>query len=47
MTPGSGYTSQPTVSIVGGGGTGTTATAEVRGPIQTDQCYFWWFFIYI
>ena len=32
---GTGYTSQPTITIVGGGGTGATATASVRGPIQS------------
>ena len=32
---GTGYTSQPSITIVGGGGTGATATASVRGPIQS------------
>ena len=32
---GSGYTSQPSITIVGGGGTGATGTASVRGPIQS------------
>lgn len=32
---GSGYTSAPTVSIAGGGGSGATATAEVSGGVVT------------
>ncbi|MEZ0212424.1 MAG: glycosyl hydrolase family 28-related protein [Xanthobacteraceae bacterium] len=31
VSPGSGYTSAPTLSVVGGGGTGVTATAAVSG----------------
>ena len=32
---GKNYTTQPLVSITGGGGTGATATANVRGPISS------------
>ena len=32
--PGTGYTSQPTISITGGKGSGALATASVRGPIS-------------
>ena len=32
---GTGYTSQPSITIVGGGGTGAAGTASVRGPINT------------
>jgi autotransporter-associated beta strand protein len=34
-SPGSGYTSAPTVTITGGGGTGATATATVVGGVVT------------
>ena len=34
-SPGTGYTSQPDVAITGGGGSGATATANVRGPISS------------
>ena len=33
-TGGTGYTSQPSITIVGGGGTCAEGTASVRGPIQ-------------
>ena len=32
---GTGYTSQPSITIVIGGGTGAAATASVRGPIKS------------
>ena len=43
---GTGYTSQPTITIVGGGGSGATATASVRGLIQSADYIWWWIYFH-